>query len=793
MASQNYTPSANTSIDFNCQYNPPIGLVSVNFPDTPCPDLGVIGFNEGAVVVFDLSFDNSIDANSGEASSVELNTYAILGNFSSQDGQTQFIDNLAISASFVLSANDGSSIDVSISTPPSAYIDANFISGENNYVDLLKSTLVSPNIEGGEELDVDVSANPSVDLGRVTPFSGEIYNTDVYTYALLYSNILSGESASFDLDVGEPDVISSSIFAGECQYSEILTDPKLNLDELGGETLSTDLAIFPPVDLTIVSARSGETFNSIDLVTYRILSFNNFAGENVSFDITYIQNSGSPSDNFSGETLSASLDTSDALPFISYSGELGSSDLSTSYLLEFNAYSENSISLDIQLFAPVRFDANGYSGEVGSIPFVNYTTNLGEFAYGGEVYYGDLTTYPAAALLFAANSGDNTSAAIQTSEQIGRFDSQDGQSIVIEQIDSLENYRFPSGENLLATLKTEIVFELNYPSGEGQFSSLETRPSEGIGRLQPSAGEAATVDALKTIQHHNLYVVFWNDTRVQVDIDSQTYFDLTVDSCCGGPRALKAQEFRIEMDFAEYPDQVHFGDHTVFHVELSCRPRFHIDFIGGENFKTFDNVVYIAQDDYGNPQMYFRNAESFALVSFESQFIHRLCKGFFIPNGNNIQVELTDVLDESCYVDRIYTGEKLSAVLCNTCNVSHINHSGEYANADLAVIKPWELEAWGGEHFEIGSLSTTVKLGDLTPADGSDVYIKFHEPDWIGAGGETAIVSLDLDVQVEFVDDGCLENEYIYMNEDGDPIPEKFTPVPIELYPYQHDIKARCF
>jgi hypothetical protein len=191
--------------------------------------------------------------------------------------------------------------------------------------------------------------------------------------------------------------------------------------------------------------------------------------------------------------------------------------------------------------------------------------------------------------------------------------------------------------------------------------------------------------------------------------------------------------------------------------------------------------------------MYFRSAESFALVSFESKFVHRLCKGFFIPNGNNIQVELTDVLDESCYVDRIYTGEKLGTVLCNFCNVSHRNYSGEYADAALTVNKPWELLAWGGEHFEIGSLSTTVKLGGLNPTDGSDVYIKFYEPDWIGAEGQTATISIEFDVQVEFVDDGCLENEYIYMNEDGDPIPEKFTPVPIELYPYQHDIKARCF
>jgi hypothetical protein len=791
MASQNYTPSANISIDFNCQYNPPVGLVSVDFPDTPCPDLGVIGFNEGSVISFDLSFDSSYDANSGESSFVEVNTYAILGNFNGQDGQAQIVDNLVISVTFDLSANEGASLDVTISIPPSAYIDANFIAGENNYADLLKSTLLAPDIQSGEELTVVFNTNPSIDLGTIPAFNGEILDANVYTYALFYGVSLSGENSLVDLEVGEPGLISSDAFGGECHYSDILTDPRVILDNLGGENLLADVATSPSFDLSAISARSGEILESVDLVTYRLFVLDYFAGENASFDITYIQNSGSPSDDFSGETLSASLSTTDALPFISYSGETGSSNLSTSYLLDFDAYDGNSISLDIQLFAPIHFDASGYSGEIVTVPYINYSTNLGEFAYSGEVYYWDLATYPATALLFNSNSGDNASASIQTSEQIGSFNTQDGQSVSIDHLDSLENYRFPSGENLLLTLNTEVVFELAPLSGENLIPSLETRPSEGIGRLLPLSGETITIDALKTIQHHNLYVVFWHDTYVQVDIDSQTYFDLTVDSCCGGPRALKAQEFRIEMDFAEYPDQVHFGDHTVFHVELSCRPRFQIDFISGENFKTFDNVVYIAQDDYDNPQMYFRSAESFALVSFESKFIHRLCKGFFIPNGNNIQVELMDVLDESCYVDRIYTGEKFSTVLCITCNARHINYSGETLLFDF-VIDRWELYAVGGERLDF-SLSTTVSLKGLNPSGGSNVFVKFYEPDWIGAGGEIATVSLELDVQVEFVDDGCLENEYIYMNADGDPIPEKFTPVPIELYPYQHDIKARCF
>jgi hypothetical protein len=187
--------------------------------------------------------------------------------------------------------------------------------------------------------------------------------------------------------------------------------------------------------------------------------------------------------------------------------------------------------------------------------------------------------------------------------------------------------------------------------------------------------------------------------------------------------------------------------------------------------------------------MYFRNGESFSIDSFECNNIHRLCKGFFIPNGNNIEIELIDVLDENCYVDRIYTGERFNTVLSATSGPASTNYFGESASASL-TLEYWL--AYGGE-CAYAALSTTVRQ-DGWAREGSSMFIKFYEPDWVGFGGESAFVtSLEIDIQVEFLEEGCLDNEYIYMNEDGDPIPEKFESVPIELYPYQHNIKARCF
>jgi hypothetical protein len=46
---------------------------------------------------------------------------------------------------------------------------------------------------------------------------------------------------------------------------------------------------------------------------------------------------------------------------------------------------------------------------------------------------------------------------------------------------------------------------------------------------------------------------------------------------------------------------------------------------------------------------------------------------------------------------------------------------------------------------------------------------------------------------VTFLELGCLDNEYIPIDEDGDPIPDLLNPVPVELDTYMHEIKAKCY
>jgi hypothetical protein len=793
----NPNTSANISFDFSCQYRPPVGQVSVDFPDSPCSDIGGIIAQEGSCAYFELIDSNSWDAQSSETLSIELIITELLGEAVSSDGQSAALDNIVISRFFNALAYDGTGTNpVLLSIRPAALLQPIVYSGENSSADVFSSVCFYPNPNSGEETLLDFKTYPSFNVKTVFQAGEALRPVVFYTWTTLSYNPIGGEYSVADLEINLSDQLTTYNYSGEHVTSSILVTSYIWNSQYSGESASLVFTNYPPVDLGGINSRSGSTLEAVSLYAYKLLEYAQFGGESVDFDITYIKNKGSPSDNYSGETLSTVLSTQDALPLIGYNGEFASVDVSTSYALDFDAYCGSYGSAILQLRAPITFEGNCRSGEFATSPYINFATRFGAIAHEGSVLISTLAIRPSIELQLQNYASEHSNVTtIQVSKPIGEFSGYAGEDVNIPSISSIENFVFFASENALVSLKTEATLGFESQSSDNASASLETRQSEGIGRLKPITGEMMHVDKLKIIQHHNLYVVFWHDTRVQLDMDSQTYFDLTVDKCCGGPRALKAQDFRIEMDFAEYPDQVHFGDRIVFHVDLCCRPRFDIEAHSGERFDITDKTVYIAQDVEGKPQVNFKSAESLALLSFESVFVHRLCKGYFIPSGNNIFIELTDVLDENCYADYVYTGEVMRAAISNTRGVGGPIYSGETLlikglKDSTRNLKLEEIEV--GERLDF-NLATTIRQSGYA-IEGSRMSFKFWEPDWRAFEGQSAVItSLELDVQIEFVESGCLENEYIYMDENGDPIPEKFEPMPIELYPYQHDIKARCY
>ena len=106
---------------------------------------------------------------------------------------------------------------------------------------------------------------------------------------------------------------------------------------------------------------------------------------------------------------------------------------------------------------------------------------------------------------------------------------------------------------------------------------------------------------------------------------------------------------------------------------------------------------------------------------------------------------------------------------------------------ELTLRDAWVLLAYTGETARVSNPEM-----ELNTRTGESMALSFYVPPIIGATGEHVEASLTTIYEVVFLEDGCLDNEYIWQDENGDPIPEKFNPVPVELDPFQHDLKARC-
>lgn len=236
------------------------------------------------------------------------------------------------------------------------------------------------------------------------------------------------------------------------------------------------------------------------------------------------------------------------------------------------------------------------------------------------------------------------------------------------------------------------------------------------------------------------------------------------------------------MDRAERPEQEYSGTKLNFSLDLMCRPRLSFDFYSGNTMKLEDRSTYFSFDFINGHQVE---------MEWEADLRHRLCKGYFIPNGNWLVVELTDLLDENCYTDRFYSGQSFSCVLSSDIILRIDPFTfGFTFDLGLEVKDPWRFNFYTGAEMRL-DFPLEAKPNFV---NGALLTFSFYEPPMYAYSGTSfEIGELITTNSVRFKEDGCLDNEFVYQNEDGDAIPELFNPVPVEGEPYKHDIRAECF
>lgn len=716
-------------------------------------------FGSGELALADLTnfIELSILNPAAEVSEIELTDYPQLSLYSYTGERSYLADNVL---NFCLDNVFDNNLEFDVlPCQKQHYLSVANYSGETTDVDFLTYiTIILPvnSIATGEETNLDIICYTIFDIDNET---GE------------YSSVVFSTNPSFDFDI-------ISNYTGEESDFVLATFSIISPISYSGEYSTSDLDIHQSLSIYPIGYTGEEA--AATLVTTVFLSTDNYTGELCNFDITYIVNLGMDLPCFSGEILNpVDIATTYALSIVGYSGELTDVLINTTFAIYPNSYSGEYADSSLTTRSPITLLFDSYTGQYSQLDNLSTSFIIPFRLYDGAIGSATLTSFESSSLIPTVKTGEYSTFALQYSFQIPLNSVRTGESANITSITNDQFWRLFDGEYSVVTLTTEDNLFLQAKAGELGVCSLDTKPSAGIGTFAGKAGENVTVslDALRSVL---FYVYNRASVIVQVDIDSTTSFDLNTDSCCGIRNELLSNNHLILLEQAPQPSEKYDGDKIKVDFDLATQKRFSFDAYAGSDASIKDYSDYL--------DVTFETG-CFAIFNFDALFSHRLCKGYFIPAGDWVVIELIDLLTEDCYVDRFYSGETTSVKLSDDIVLAPYKGTvGALATTEVEVPGPWRLNAYSGERLRFD-----FPWNWNSAYEGVTTSIKFYEPPINGYSGEFADVDLTIRFELRFKEQGCLDNSFIYQDENGDLIEELSNTVAIEGDPFLHDIQAECF
>lgn len=759
---------------------------------------------------------------SDETSDFQVTTYPSsgLGQFDLYSGERYDLT-LNVYSLIILNAGSGESglADLLINAFDQIIGDA--VSGETTNISLSTDSILDVSVISGQTSVLLLDTHPTIPLS-VLGYSGEYTSPLVLITASVFSVPgYSGElnTVTFTTFAGEHllipmysgsrgDASLATVYQlGASAYSDQYSDATLSVfysttlvatgysDQYSLATLRTQDSLQPrlysdqtaelvlttsPSSLLTPLAYSG-TRSDFDLLLGITFISNAQEGSTLFFTLSYIVNLGMLLPSFSGETAQvADMATAYNLPLFGYSGENGNVNLGVEYAIQINGYSgTRSYVNDFATNPPDLLSGIAYSGAYCPTLILSTRTVLPNLSYSGELLIAVIADNPAAPLLFNHYNGTNLVASLQTAIQIPVGRSYTGQWANVIGMSFEPNWYFVSGNHCEATLSTSHALPLTAYEGQRGIFEFSIHPSEPLGVFLFRYGEWMS-PGLEVLYSTHFRVLYRTSIMTQVDIRSATYFDLTTDECCGIRPKSNNLNFFIERGMI--PEEVGYGNRVHMDVNLRTNPRMKVEFSTGHVFEMIDRSAYF--------NITFGHESHQIDIDWYADLRHRLCKGYFIPTGDWVVVELQDILPEDCYADRFYGGETFYCGLSDDIVLRlSDNTDGSWLYADLITSPPWSLNAYTGEKMTF-DFPYEAKHVHRT---GEYLTIKFYEPPIIIITGSTLELDIQTEYGIRFLEDGCFDNEFVYQSNSGDMIPELFNPVPVEGEPYKHDIKGECF
>lgn len=629
-----------------------------------------------------------------------------------------------------------------------------------------------------------VAAAPDVIMGLVDAFHGEYSDSSLSLSAQFSLDVYIG--ATVEATVEAPSAFDIAVeFASD---STLIVDGLSTLPLFAPDFHTGEYSVFstfdthPAINLGTTRVYTGENWTA-SVEKYTFVGADHRTGEYTYADLETEPYEGLQGDAYAGESLTVDVQVTPGFILSIATGERVEFDaLATSMLLAPTASTgeyATAIFTDNPPWNPTLDFTDGATFD----PFLNAgASSVGSIlVYGGETLESSVDTKPGEPIAFTMNEGQTASLAMSFAQNLGATEAYEGITLIPETIEFDELWKMFDGATASISMATSDSMVPSAYDGAYAIATVDTRPSEPLGVFYGYDGATTTLGTIAALKAVFMSVNFADSFMFQAGLPYLgSYFDLDV-SCCTDHDPGQQDLHQIELNHAPFPDEHYDGDRVRIDADLSTNIRFSFDFKTGETASNVDTIPYI---------LGVTSAHGEALtVELESIIDFAMCPGNFIPDGDNVFVEL-DFNDASdCEAHFVYASETMSVASLE----ANQNFQGDMYTGERMVFTLFVPDEVFGVQFRTGEVFIFPSDIEVSIRSGEYATFTFAVDPIIAAHGETLDAEVVIKYDVRFEEVGCLDNEFIYQDENGDPIPEKFNPVPVELDPYQHDIRALCF
>ncbi len=265
------------------------------------------------------------------------------------------------------------------------------------------------------------------------------------------------------------------------------------------------------------------------------------------------------------------------------------------------------------------------------------------------------------------------------------------------------------------------------------------------------------------------------------------YFDLSKNECCSpNPNQYSTIEMTDNDDWdVLYGLSIGWGFGVI--SELCTQPRFSSVAYTGFESKVVDNSVYLGIFECG-----FGVSAHTRSLQFDSSI--EMGYGNFIIDQNEIKIELTKPLDETDTNYGFYFGHRVYTNLGASYSLGATSHHfGYYSSATINVEEALRGNFYFGYEMR-GVLNRQATLWPTGLIFGFNSKTTFYEEPYIMSFGFSSECSgLVVENWVEFLEEGELNNDYLYQTENGDVDLTRPNGETMEAAPYTRYIKGRCY